>query len=95
MRGIRIVELLKQQQHVTYSFVDQALMLFLLKENFLNPVAVKQVHAYATQFVSFAKSVYRPIYDVIAQTADITDETKEDLIEIAQEFNLIFIPKEQ
>lgn len=92
-RGTRIIELLKQSQYVTYSFVDQALMLLLLKENFLDPIAVKQVHTYATQFVSFVKSVYRPIYDVIAQSADITDETKEDLKKIANEFNLIFVPK--
>lgn len=92
-RGTRIIELLKQSQYVTYSFVDQALMLLLLKENFLDPIAVKQVHTYATQFVSFVKSVYRPIYDVIAQSADITDETKEDLKKIANEFNLIFVPQ--
>ncbi len=92
-RGTRIIELLKQPQHVTYSFVDQSLMLFLLKENFLDPIAVKHVHAYATQFVSFVKSVYKPVYDLIEQTADITDDTKEDLIDIAREFNLIFVPK--
>lgn len=92
-RGTRIIELLKQPQHITYSFVDQSLMLFLLKENFLDPIAVKHVHAYATQFVSFVKSVYKPVYDLIEQTADITDDTKEDLIDIAREFNLIFVPK--
>ena len=92
-RGVRIIELLKQPQYVTYSFVDQALMLFLLKEKFLDPIAVKQVNTYATQFVSFVKSVYKPIYDVIEQTADITDATKEDLIDVANEFNLIFVPK--
>ena len=31
----RAVELLKQPQYVTYSFVDQALMFFLLKKTFL------------------------------------------------------------
>ena len=70
-------------------------MLFLLKENFLDPIAVKQVHSFATQFVSFAKSVYKPLYDVIEQTGDVTEETKEDLIDIAKEFNLIFVPKSE
>jgi F-type H+-transporting ATPase subunit alpha len=93
-RGARIIELLKQPQYTTYSFVDQALMLFLLKENFLDAIGVKHVHSFATQFVSFTKSLYRPVYDVIEQTADITDEIKEDLIVIAKEFGLVFAPHE-
>ncbi len=94
-RGGRIIELLKQSQYTTYNFVDQALMLFLLKENFLDTVDVKKVHAFATQFVSFTKSVYRPIYDTILQTADISDDIKEDLIDIAKEFALVFTGKSE
>ena len=37
-----VVELLKQTQYVTYSFVDQALMLFLLQEDFLDALAVNR-----------------------------------------------------
>ena len=54
-RGARAVEFLKQPQYVTYSFVDQALMLFLLKENFLDALEVKQVHVFVVQFVSYVK----------------------------------------
>jgi F-type H+/Na+-transporting ATPase subunit alpha len=92
-RGARIIELLKQPQYTTYNFVDQALMLFLLKENFLDSIDVKKVHAFTAQFVSFTKSVYRPIYDTILQTQDISDDIKEDLIDIAKEFTLIFTGK--
>jgi F-type H+/Na+-transporting ATPase subunit alpha len=93
-RGGRIIELLKQPQYTTYSFVDQALMLFLLKENFLDTIPKEQVHAFATQFVSFTKSVYKPVYDTISQTADVSDEIKEDLIGIAKEFSEVFAPRE-
>lgn len=92
-RGARIIELLKQPQYTTYNFVDQALMLFLLKENFLDAIDVKKVHAFATQFVSFTKSVYRPIYDAILQTGDVNDEIKDDLIGVAKEFALVFTGK--
>ena len=91
-RGARIVELLKQPQYTTYSFVDQSLILFLLKENFLDPIPKNQVHLFATQFVSFTKSVYRPIYDAIEQTLDISDQIKEDLLVIAREFSAVFLP---
>ena len=91
-RGSRIVELLKQPQYVTYSFVDQTLMLFLLKENFLDAIAKKDVSSFALQFVSYTKSVYKPIYDAIEQTADVSDEIKEDLITIANEFAQVYLP---
>ena len=76
-------------------FVDQTLMLFLLKENFLDSIAVKHVHSFATQFVSFVKSVYKPVYDIILQNADVADDIKEDLIAIAKEFSVIFVPKSE
>ncbi len=58
-RGARIIELLKQPQYTTYSFVDQTLMLFLFKENFLDAIDKKYVHRFVTQFVSFVKSMYQ------------------------------------
>lgn len=93
-RGARIIELLKQPQYTTYSFVDQSLMLFLLQGNFLDVMPVKQVHQFATQFVSYVKSVYKPIYDTIYQTADFTDDIKEELAVVAKEFSSIFVPVE-
>lgn len=91
-RGARAVELLKQEQGVTYSFIDQALMLFLLKENLLDSIPAKQVNYYARKFVSYVYSVYRPVYDGIAQSADIADDVRTDLLSIAHEFNAIYTP---
>ena len=39
--------------HQTYSFVDQVLMLFLLRENFLDSLSVHEVAPFALQFVSY------------------------------------------
>jgi F-type H+-transporting ATPase subunit alpha len=92
-RGERVMQLLKQPQHVTYSFVDQSLMLFLLKYDFLDEIEVAQVHEYASQFVSYVKSVYYDdIYAVILQTQDISDEQIDRLIDIAKEFNKFYLP---
>jgi F-type H+-transporting ATPase subunit alpha len=93
-RGERAIELLKQPLHVTYSFVDQAMMLFLFREHFLDDISPKNVHAFATEFVSFVKSVHQSIYNTIAKTADISDDTKEHLIEAAREFSRLFVPPE-
>lgn len=90
-RGALAVALLKQPQFVTYNFVDQSLMLFLLKEDFLDKLAIKDVHAYATQFVSFVSSVHKELYDTIFSLQNITDEQIEELKKIAGEFDKLFV----
>src|SRR5260221_521244 len=73
-RGKRAVELLKQDQYVTYSFVDQALMLLFLKEGFLDTIALNQINHFALQCVSYIKSVYPDVYNTILKTKDISDD---------------------
>lgn len=91
-RGALAVELMKQRQFETYNFVDQSLMLFLLKENFLNDLANKDIHLYAKQFVSFVSSVHKELYDEIFATKDISDHQLEELKVIASEFDKLFVP---
>lgn len=91
-RGQRAIELLKQPQYVTYSFVDQALMLLLLKEGFLDSITLRQVNPFAVQFVSYLKSVHHDIYATIEQTSDISDEIYKKIIAIAGEFIKLFVP---
>ena len=92
VRGGLAVELLKQGQFVTYSFVDQALILFALKENFLDKLSIKDVQQFITQYVSYVKSVYQEVYETIFKTEDISDEVREQLLEITAEFSKLFVP---
>jgi F-type H+-transporting ATPase subunit alpha len=91
-RGAVAVELLKQAQFVTYSFVDQTLMLFLLKEDFLDKMELTIVALFAAQFVSYVRSVYADEYAAILQTQDVSDEMRERLLAIAKEFSALFVP---
>lgn len=91
-RGALVVELLKQPQEVTYTFVDQALQLFLLRENFLDELGLKQVHPFVTQFVSYVKAVYADLYKRIEDNAEFSPEDLKRLQDIAQEFTKIFAP---
>jgi F-type H+-transporting ATPase subunit alpha len=93
-RGARTVEILKQAEHLTYNFVDSSLILFLLQEGFLDVIDIKQVRPYISQFVSYVKSIYQDLYTTILTTADITDETRMRLHDIAQEFARLFVPPE-
>lgn len=90
-RGERAIELLKQDLFQTYSFVDEALMLFLLQENFLDKLAIAHVRPFAQQFVSYVMALYAEVYETIAQSKDVTDEQIEQLRAIAREFVKIFV----
>jgi F-type H+/Na+-transporting ATPase subunit alpha len=90
-RGERAIALLKQPEHVTYSFVDQTLMLFLLQERILDPLSVDQVLMFATQFVSYITSVYSDLYNGIKESRDLSDATRAELKKIATDFSALFI----
>jgi F-type H+-transporting ATPase subunit alpha len=94
-RGSIAVELLKQPQYVTYSFVDQTLILFLLKENFLDHLDIDEIQPFARQFVSYVHSVHKDIYDVILTSGDVWEEIYDKLIVIAKEFSSVFVSREK
>lgn len=89
-RGAIAVELLKQPRYTTYSFVDESLMLYAFKENFLDKIPLNKVNKFATQFVSYVKSVYSDVYNEIYRSQELSDSVKEKLNTIAQEFSKIF-----
>jgi F-type H+-transporting ATPase subunit alpha len=93
-RGQRAVEVLKQPQFITYSFVQETLMLFVLQEGILDTLEIKDVQAFVTQFVSYVESVYSYIYDTIELSKDIDDHTLQELIAIVKEFKSLFVAPE-
>lgn len=90
-RGAIAYELLKQPQYVTYSFVDESFMLFLLRDAILDSIDLKQVHSFATQFVSYVRSIYPELYKQVLETGTITDAQRTQLRTIAHEFKQLFI----
>lgn len=90
-RGARIVELLKQAEHETFNFVDQSLMLLLLRHGVLDALAISVVGTFAREFVSYVRSVYHAVYEDIMVTSDISDATYERLVSIADEFSKLYI----
>jgi F-type H+-transporting ATPase subunit alpha len=93
-RGAIIVELLKQPEFSDYNFVDQTLMLFLLKENFLDDLKLSIVRMFAQQFVSYTRSVYAETYEYIEQTKDLVDADRQKLLDVAKEFSKLFVTQE-
>ena len=90
-RGSLAVEILKQNQFVHFSFVDEVLILFLLKENFLDKLDLKDIQLFIRQFVSYVESVYQDIYEMILKTEDVSEDCLNRLKDVASEFSRIFV----
>lgn len=93
-QGALAIEILKQGQFVHYSFIDEALILFLLKEGFLQKIALKDIQLFTRQFISYVDSVYNSIYNDIKNSKDISDENLTLLRGVAKEFSGIFVVDE-
>ncbi len=93
-QGALAVEILKQQQFIHYSFIDEALILFLLKESYLQKIALKDIKLFIRQFISYVESVYNKIYIDIEKSSDVSDENLAQLHVVAKEFSGIFVPDE-
>lgn len=93
-KGRRAVEVLKQPQYITYSFIQEALMLFILDGDFLDDIEIDHVHIFVVQFVSYVESVYPKLYNSILETKNITEKQEEELHTAAREFGSLFVPSE-
>lgn len=92
VRGKIVYELLRQGIYVNYTFVDQALMLFLFQEHYLDSQELKDVRECAVQFASYVHSVHAELYEQIRTSGDVTPEQRQELRMIAKEFSSIFVP---
>ena len=90
-RGSLVVELLKQPRFTTYTFVDQAIMLFALQEGFLDKLKLDQVNLFCDQLISYVQSVYKDLYDVILTSKELSDKTQEKLRTVIEEFGKLFV----
>ncbi len=89
-RGRRAIEILKQAEHETYSFVDQALFLFLLKENFLDKLEYSEIKQYVVKFASYVQGAHQEIYNNILTSAMLQEDDTIQLKKAAEEFHIIY-----
>ena len=94
-RGALAQEILKQSQFIHYSFVDETLIIFLLKENFLHDIKPINVQQYITQCISYIKTVYSDLYTTLLDSKDLSPENSKLLFDAAQEFKKIFVPTDE
>ena len=89
-RGRRAIEILKQDEGETYSFVDQVLFLFLLRENFLDKLSLEQIKGFVVDFARYFEGVYQDLYKKILAQKDFSSDDVPLLKQAAEEFLVIF-----
>ncbi|MBD3231850.1 F0F1 ATP synthase subunit alpha [Candidatus Dependentiae bacterium] len=89
-RGKKAVELLKQDERKTYDYVDEIIMLFLLKANHLDNLNLDIVKEFAEQFASYVKETNSKLHNRIDESGDLTKDDEIELNELVSEFKIIF-----
>lgn len=89
-RGKRAIEILKQTERETYSFVDQVIFLYLLKSNYLDKLSLDDVKPFAIQCSMYIKGTCQETYQNILTHQDISEADFAELKKAADEFSMIF-----
>ncbi|NDJ54287.1 MAG: F0F1 ATP synthase subunit alpha [Chloroflexi bacterium] len=78
-RGLRLQELLKQQQYAPFSFTDQVVSLYAGTRGHLDDIPVERVAAFEEEFLTFVKTSYPDLLTKIDEVGRLNDEIEERL----------------
>jgi F-type H+-transporting ATPase subunit alpha len=74
-RGSRLVELLKQAQYTPYSLERMVVSIWAGTTGQLDSVAVQDIRRFESEFLDYVGRSNKGIFDVIAETKELTDDT--------------------
>ena len=89
-RGKRAIELLKQDERVGYAYVDEIIMLYLLKADHLDDLKLDIVKEFSVQFASYVRETSSKLYNQIKETGELKKEDEDELNNLVGEFRVIF-----
>jgi len=89
-RGKRMVELLKQDQYVPMSMVEQVSVLFAATQGFLDDIPVESVKKFEEEFLRFMKDSKADVMKELGDKKAIDDELKPKLIAALEQFKKAF-----
>ncbi|MFN2448306.1 MAG: F0F1 ATP synthase subunit alpha [Candidatus Baltobacteraceae bacterium] len=90
MRGEKLTELLKQPQYQPMNNEDQVAILYGATKGFVNDVQTPRLQEWARGLVSFLHEKHPEITAGIAQSGQMSDETKKNLEAALAEYNKSF-----
>jgi F-type H+/Na+-transporting ATPase subunit alpha len=91
-RGKRMVELLKQDQYVPMSLVEQVSVLFAATQGFLDDIPVESVKKFEEEFLRFMRDSKADLVNELGDKKAIDDELKPKLIAALEQFKTGFQP---
>ncbi|NDA80449.1 MAG: F0F1 ATP synthase subunit alpha [Actinobacteria bacterium] len=91
-RGSRMVELLKQGQYSPYAVERQAASIWAGTTGQLDEIPVQDIRRFESEFLDFIGTERKGIFDVIAETRDLSDDTVAALKEAITAFKSRFVP---
>ena len=89
-RGKRMVELLKQDQYVPMSMVEQVLVLFAATQGFLDDIPVESVKKFEEEVLRFMKDSKADVMKELGDKKAIDDELKPKMIAALEHFKKAF-----
>ena len=89
-RGKRMVELLKQDQYVPMSMVEQVLVLFAATQGFLDDIPVESVKKFEQEVLRFMRDSKADVMKELGDKKAIDDELKPKLIAALEQFKKAF-----
>ena len=89
-RGKRMVELLKQDQYVPMSMVEQVSVLFAATQGFLDDIPVESVKKFEEEFLRFMKDSKADVMKELGDKKAIDDELKPKMIAALENFKKAF-----
>jgi F-type H+-transporting ATPase subunit alpha len=90
-RGQRMVEVLKQPPYSPLSAEKQSLIIFAGNEGFLDDMAASNVVRFEADLYPFVEASYPQIFENIAKTSKIDDETMAMMRKALEEFKSTFV----
>ena len=89
-RGARMVELLKQGQYSPYSVEREAVSIWAGTTGKMDSVAVSDIRRFESELLEFIATRHSQVFEVIAETRELSDDTIAALTKIVDEFKLEF-----
>jgi F-type H+/Na+-transporting ATPase subunit alpha len=86
-RGLRLTELLKQQQYQPLPLASQVALIYAGTNGYLADVPVERVNEWQTAFLRALNTQYAEIAETIAQEQDLSDEVRARLDKALSDFN--------
>ena len=90
MRGEKLTELLKQPQYQPMANEDQTAIIYGATKGFVNDIPTARLQNWARGFVTFLHEKHAAVPQAIAQSGQLSDDTKKQLETALTEFNKSF-----